>query len=93
MADHGWRLSFTGIVTYASAAEVRQVARSYPPELLMIETDSPYLAPKPLRSRFPNEPANLLHTARFLADLRGQPAGELCEQTAANTRAFFELPA
>ena len=92
VADRGWRLSFTGVVTYQSAADVREVARSYPADLLMIETDAPYLAPKPLRSRFPNEPANLIHTARFLAELRGQPLEEVIEQTAANTRAFFNLP-
>jgi TatD DNase family protein len=57
----------------------------------MIETDAPYLSPVPLRGTFPNEPAYLIHTARFLADLRGQSLDALIEQTAANTRAFFEL--
>lgn len=93
LADHGWRLSFTGVVTYQSAGDVREVARHYSADLLMIETDAPYLAPKPLRSRFPNEPANLIHTARFLADVRGEPLDDLIEQTAANARAFFNLPA
>ncbi len=92
VADRGWRVSFTGVVTYKSAEEVRRVARDYPVDQLMLETDAPYLAPKPLRSRFPNEPANLIHTARFLADLRNQPLDELIEQTAANTRTFFKLP-
>jgi TatD DNase family protein len=92
LADRGWRLSFTGVVTYKSAGGVREVAREYPPDQLMIETDAPYMAPKPLRSRFPNEPANLIHTARFLAELRGQPLEQLVSQTETNTRAFFNLP-
>lgn len=92
IAAHGWRISFTGMVTYKSAREVQAVAREYPADLLMIETDCPYLPPVPLRGKFPNEPAHLLHTARFLADLRGQPLDDLIERTAANTRAFFGLP-
>jgi len=92
IAGHGWRLSFTGLVTYKSAGPAREVARRYPADLLMIETDSPYLAPVPLRGRFPNEPANLPHTARFLAELRGVAVEELIEQTTANARAFFGIP-
>ena len=92
LADHGWRLSFTGVVTYKSARSTQEVARSYPSDLLMIETDAPYLSPNPVRGQFPNEPGNLIHIARFLAELRGQPIEELIEQTAANTRAFFNLP-
>jgi len=92
IAGHGWRLSFTGLVTYKSAGPAREVARQYPAGLLMLETDSPYLAPVPLRGRFPNEPANLPHTARCLAELRGVEVGALIEQTTANARAFFGLP-
>lgn len=92
LANNDWRLSFTGLVTYKSARHVQQVACQYPAELLMIETDSPYLSPIPVRGVFPNEPAHLVHTARFLADLRTEPIENLIEQTAANTRAFFSLP-
>ncbi|MCP4248870.1 MAG: TatD family hydrolase [bacterium] len=91
IADRGWRLSFTGLVTYKSARDAQAVARDYPSDGLMIETDSPYLSPVPLRGKFPNEPANLIHTARFLADLRGQPIEELIAQTTTNTRQFFSL--
>ena len=91
MMGHGWRLSFTGTVTYKSAGEVRDVAREYPADQLMIETDCPYLAPVPIRGRFPNEPAYLTHTAEFLAKLRGEAIETFIEQTAANTRAFFRL--
>ena len=93
VAERGWRASFTGLVTYKSAGQVQEIARTYPADLLMIETDSPYLSPVPMRGTFPNEPANLIHTARFLADLRGEAIDELIERTAANTRDFFGLPA
>ncbi|MHC4064934.1 MAG: TatD family hydrolase, partial [Planctomycetota bacterium] len=91
IASHGWRISFTGLVTYKSAREVQAVAREYPADMLMIETDSPYLSPVPMRGKSPNEPAHLIHTARFLADLRGEDLDDLIEQTAANTREFFGL--
>ncbi|HUU82847.1 MAG TPA: TatD family hydrolase, partial [Phycisphaerae bacterium] len=91
LGEQGWRLSFTGSVTYKSARGAQDVARAYPADRLMIETDSPYLSPTPLRGRFPNEPAHLMHTARFLADLRNEPLEELIAQTAANTRDFFGL--
>ncbi len=89
--SHGWRLSFTGVVTYKSAKRTQEVARDYPSHLLMIETDAPYLSPTPVRGQFPNEPANLVHIARFLAELRGQPLEEMSERTFANTQAFYNL--
>ncbi|MFQ5490845.1 MAG: TatD family hydrolase [Phycisphaerae bacterium] len=92
VADHGWRLSFTGLVTYKSAKSVQEVARTYPADRLMIETDAPYMSPVPMRGRFPNEPAHLIHTAKFLAELTGCPVAALIGQTAANTREFFGLP-
>ena len=92
IASHGWRLSFTGLVTYPSAKAAREVARDYPADKLMIETDAPYLSPVPVRRISPNEPSHLAHTAAFLADLRGEPLDQLTGQTAANTRAFFNLP-
>ena len=92
LASHDWWMSFTGSVTFKSAREVREVARTCPADRLMIETDAPYLAPVPIRGTFPNEPAYLVHTARFLADLRDQPPDELAAQTGVNTRNFFGLP-
>lgn len=92
VAERGWRASFTGLVTYKSAGNVQEIARSYPADLLMIETDSPYLSPVPVRGKFPNEPANLIHIARFLADLRGEVIDEFTDRTATNTRDFFGLP-
>lgn len=89
--DHGWRLSFTGIVTFKNAREIREIARTYPTDELMLETDSPYLSPDPVRQIRPNEPSHLIHTARFLADLRGRPLEELAELTTRNTTEFFSL--
>ena len=93
IADNGWRISFTGIVTYRKSTDLQEIARTYPAEALMVETDSPYLSPDPLRGKRPNEPAYVVHTARFLALLRGVEFEELVEQTERNTRAFFGLPA
>jgi TatD DNase family protein len=89
IAEHGWRISFTGIVTFPKSTELQEIAKSYPSDQLMVETDSPYLSPVPVRGRRPNEPAHVAHVARFLAELRGVTYQELVEQTAVNTRAFF----
>jgi TatD DNase family protein len=91
LAEHGWRASFTGIVTFRKSTELQAIARDYPADQLMVETDSPYLSPEPVRGRKPNEPAHVAHTARFLAELRGVPYEPFTERTAENTRAFFDL--
>jgi len=92
LAEHGWRASFTGVVTYKSARQVQAVAREYPAEDLMLETDCPYLSPVPVRGKFPNEPAYLVHTASFVAGLRGEALEDLSRSTTANVRSFFRLP-
>lgn len=91
VAEHGWRISFTGIVTFPKSTVLQRIAKDYPQHALMIETDSPYLSPVPVRGKQPNEPANLIHTARFLAELRGVRYEELAEQSSRNTRQFFNL--
>lgn len=91
IADHGWRLSFTGIVTFRNSTALQNIARNYPADALMIETDSPYLSPEPVRSRRPNEPAHVAHVARFLAELRGESLVDLSRRTRENTIAFFGL--
>jgi TatD DNase family protein len=68
--EQGYLCSFAGNVTYPKATDLQEAARELPPELLLVETDSPYLAPQPLRGK-PNEPASVTHTARFVAGLRG----------------------
>ncbi len=91
IAQHGWRISFTGIVTFKNSTELQHIAKAYPAEEMMLETDSPYLSPVPVRGKRPCEPSYVAHTARFLADLRGVPYERLVEETARNTRAFFEI--
>jgi TatD DNase family protein len=72
----GYMCSFAGNVTYPKAKELHAAAREVPDELLLVETDSPYLSPQPVRGKR-NEPANVVHTARLLAELRRVPYEEL----------------
>jgi len=87
----GGRGSFTGILTYKNAEAVRAAARAQPRELLMLETDAPYLAPVPHRGQ-PNEPALVRHTADAAAALLGLSAEDLGALTSDNARDFFGLP-
>ena len=87
----GLHLSFAGMLTYKNAADLRATAAQQPVDRLLVETDSPYLSPVPLRGKR-NEPANVVHTAACLADLLGITAGQLAERTTANARALFRLP-
>jgi TatD DNase family protein len=82
-----FHISLSGIVTFKSAADVQEVARRVPLERLLIETDSPYLAPVPYRGK-PNEPAYVSHVGRFIAQQRAMPEADLA---AATTRNFFRL--
>lgn len=86
--DRGAFVSFSGIVTFKSAADVQAAARLVPDDRLLIETDAPYLAPVPHRGRT-NQPAWVTHTARFLADLRDEPADDLAMSTHRNGLAAF----
>jgi TatD DNase family protein len=86
--DRGYMCSFAGNVTYPSAADLQEAAGRVPAELLLVETDSPYLSPQPVRGK-PNEPANVVHTARFVADLRGVPYEELERTVEANFERIF----
>ena len=87
----GLYLSFAGMLTYKNAAALRETAARQPLDRLLVETDSPYLSPVPLRGKR-NEPAHVVHTAACLAGLLGVPADELAERTSANARALFALP-
>ncbi len=91
ISARGWRISFTGIVTFPKSTELQAIARDYPADQLMVETDSPYLSPVPVRGRKPNEPAHVAHVARFLAELRGVSHPAFVEQTRENTTRFFGL--
>jgi TatD DNase family protein len=87
--DLGFDLSFSGIVTFKNAAAVQEVAAWAPVERVLVETDSPYLAPVPLRGK-KCEPAHVVHTLRYIADLRRMPEEELSAATLANTEARFK---
>jgi TatD DNase family protein len=89
--ERGWYFSFAGNVTYPKAVELREAAASIPVERILAETDSPYLAPQPLRGR-PNEPAHVVHTVAALAAARGEDADRLAQQIDANATAAFSLP-
>jgi TatD DNase family protein len=88
--ERGYYVSFAGNVTYPNAYDIRSAAREVPDNLLLAETDSPYLSPQPRRGR-PNEPANLVHTAAALAELRGVEVEELAAQLDRNADAAFGL--
>ena len=83
----GFYISFSGIVTFKSAKELQAVALEVPLERMLIETDSPYLAPVPFRGRT-NEPGYVAHVGEFIARLKGIPVEEVAAQTSAN---FFKL--
>lgn len=85
----GWG-SFTGIVTYKSAGDVREAAEFQGLDRLMVETDAPYLTPVPLRGK-PNEPAYVRHTADFCAELLSVSYEELAANTTKNAREFYGL--
>ena len=88
--DLGQCLSFSGIVTFKTAGNIREAAAFAPLDRILIETDAPYLAPVPKRGKR-NEPAFLAHTLAALAEVRGMPAAELDAVTSANTRRLFRL--
>ena len=89
--DFGAMVSFTGVVTYRNASEVAAAAQLVPLDRLMVETDSPYLSPEPVRKERPNEPKNVVYIAAFLADLFKIAIGEFEAQTEQNTIRFFNL--
>ncbi|NML11243.1 TatD family hydrolase [Sphingobium sp. AR-3-1] len=84
----GFYISISGIVTFKSAKDLQETAARLPLDRLLVETDSPFLAPVPHRGR-PCEPAFVADTAKFLANLRGESVEELAAATSANFRALF----
>lgn len=83
-------VSFAGNVTFPKAEDLRRAARLVPGDLLLAETDSPYLAPQPVRGR-PNEPAHVLHTVAALAELRDEDPAELTRRIDTNADRAFGL--
>ena len=94
LVDLGFVISFSGIVTFRSAEALREVARGLPHDAVLIETDTPYLAPVPYRGR-DNEPAYVVKIAELLATLWSVPVERVAEQTTANFERVFavRLPA
>jgi len=86
--EMGLYISFAGMLTYKNAQDLREVAKVVPLDRLLVETDSPYLAPVPLRGQR-NEPAFVVHTLTCLAGVREIESAELARQTTANARALF----
>jgi TatD DNase family protein len=89
--EREWYVSFAGNVTYPSAPDLRTAAARVPAERLLLETDSPYLAPQAVRGRR-NEPANVMHTLAVVAETRGEDAAELGRRVDANASEAFGLP-
>jgi TatD DNase family protein len=89
--DIGAHLSFSGIVTFKGAPEVQAAAAMCPLDRMLVETDSPYLAPLPHRGKT-NRPAWVAHVGQHIADLRDVAVGEVAAATTANARAVFALP-
>lgn len=89
--DLGFHISFSGIVTFKNAADLREVAKMVPADRMLIETDSPYLAPVPYRGKT-NQPAYVPHVAALIAEVRGEPLEVVAERCTANTRRLFRLP-
>lgn len=88
--DMGFYISFSGIVTFKNALQIKDVARKVPMERILIETDSPYLAPVPFRGKL-NQPAYVKHVAEEIALLRSMSVAEVGQQTSGNFARLFKL--
>ena len=89
--DLGAYVSFSGIVTFKTAGQIRHAAAMLPADRILVETDAPYLSPEPVRKMKINEPANVVHVARCLATVRAMGAEALAGLTTANAVRFFGL--
>lgn len=92
MMEHGFLISFSGILTFPKAISLREVAIRTPLEKILVETDSPYLVPTPYRGKIKrNEPIYVKETARFLAELKNVPMEKLAEITTHNFESLFQI--
>lgn len=85
----GWFMGVDGPITYKKNDTLREIVKATPAELLLLETDAPYLSPEPFRGKFPNEPARLTHIRDTIAALRDTPPDALTAQTSTNARRAF----
>ena len=90
--DAGYHISFTGVVTFKNAERSRQAAELVPLDRLMLETDCPYMSPEPMRKQRTNEPALMIHTAKFLSHLKGMDLEDFAGAVTSNSKSFFNLP-
>ena len=90
LLDMGWYLGINGIVTFKNAENLREVVRWIPLDRLLLETDSPFLAPFPFRGK-PNKPAYIPVIASFIAELRKIPIEHLAEKTSENAHGLFKI--
>jgi TatD DNase family protein len=86
--DLGFNISISGVVTFKNADELRATVKSLPLDRIHVETDAPFLAPVPMRGK-KNQPAFVVHTAQFVADLKGISTDKLCEVTRQNALKMF----
>ena len=89
--EHGWWISFAGNITYPKAEDLAEAAEKVPLDRLLVETDAPYLTPQEVR-KHRNQPAYVVHTARFVAERLGMEYEELATLTTRNARNLFGLP-
>lgn len=89
--DKGFYISFTGVVTFKNARIKQEAARIVPVDRLMLETDSPYMSPEPMRKQKVNEPALMIHTATFLAELKQMDLEDFAQAVTTTSKAFFGL--
>jgi TatD DNase family protein len=89
--DKGFYISYTGVVTFKNARIKQEAARIVPLDRLMLETDSPYMSPEPMRRQKVNEPALMIHTARFLAELKQMDLEDFAQAVTATSKDFFAL--
>ena len=90
LLDMGWFLGINGIVTFKNAEDLRELVRLIPMDRLLLETDSPFLAPVPFRGK-PNKPAHIPVIASFIAELRKIPIEHLAEKTSENAHELFKI--
>jgi TatD DNase family protein len=89
--DRGCWISFTGVVTFKSADTCRQAVKVVPLNRMMVETDSPYMSPEPMRKVRVCEPALMVHTARLIAEIKDIDYMAFCEEVSESTRVFFGI--
>mgnify|MGYP006281002643 CR=1 FL=1 len=87
-AEHGWYMSFSGVVTFKNAQSLREALAQVPDELLLVETDAPFLTPVPRRGQ-PNSSVNLAFTVRAISALRGVSEEKICDQIFSNAARVF----